>query len=162
MEKAKKKLSTAEAVLALAKPLAKELGLSIWDVVFQKEGSDWYLRIFIDKEEGISIDDCVDMTQAINPVLDKEDPIQQEYTLEVSSPGMNRKLTKPEHFACYLGEMIRVKLIRPLENGERILDGVLLSLHEGGAVELQIDEETTATVEKKEYSSVVLLEDDFA
>ncbi|WP_099206037.1 ribosome maturation factor RimP [Scatolibacter rhodanostii] len=162
MDKAKKKLNTAEVVLALAAPLAEELGLTLWDVTFQKEGSDWYLRIFIDRDTGISIDDCVDMTQAVNPVLDKEDPIQQEYTLEVSSPGLNRKLVRPEHFTRYMGEMVRVKLIRPMQNGEKILDGILLKADENGAVELQVDEETTALTEKKEYSSVVLLEDDFA
>lgn len=79
---------------ALAEPLAKELGLIIWDVTFTKEGRGWYLRIFIDKEGGVGIDDCVDLTRAINPVLDSEDPIPQEYTLEVSSPGINRKLTR--------------------------------------------------------------------
>ena len=81
----KKKGSTTEIVRALAEPLAKELGLIIWDVTFTKEGADWYLRIFIDKEGGVGIDDCVDLTRAINPVLDSEDPIPQEYTLEVSS-----------------------------------------------------------------------------
>lgn len=72
---------------ALAQPLAAELGLTLWDVTFTKEGADWYLRIFIDKPGGVSIDDCVDMTHALSPVLDREDPIPQEYTLEVSSPA---------------------------------------------------------------------------
>lgn len=98
----KKKGSTTEIVRALAEPLAKELGLIIWDVTFTKEGADWYLRIFIDKEGGVGIDDCVDLTHAINPVLDSEDPIPQEYTLEVSSPGINRKLHRPEHFEAFL------------------------------------------------------------
>ena len=88
----KKKGSTTEIVRALAEPLAKELGLIIWDVTFTKEGADWYLRIFIDKEGGVGIDDCVDLTRAINPVLDSEDPIPQEYTLEVSSPGMQYEI----------------------------------------------------------------------
>ena len=120
----KKKGSTTEIVRALAEPLAKELGLIIWDVTFTKEGADWYLRIFIDKEGGVGIDDCVDLTHAINPVLDSEDPIPQEYTLEVSSPGINRKLTRPEHFEAFLEAPVRVKLIRPLENGVRELEGM--------------------------------------
>ena len=110
----KKKGSTTEIVRALAEPLAKELGLIIWDVTFTKEGADWYLRIFIDKEGGVGIDDCVDLTRAINPVLDSEDPIPQEYTLEVSSPGINRKLTRPEHFEAFLEAPVRVKLILSL------------------------------------------------
>lgn len=162
MENPKKKLTTQEVVFGIAKPIAEELGLILWDINFKKEGSDWYLRIFIDKEEGISIDDCVDMTNAINPVLDKEDPIKQEYMLEVSSPGLNRKLSKEEHFERYIGEMVRVKLIRPMENGQKILDGALISYEGNGNLTIQVDEETTAQVEKKEYSAVVLLEDDFA
>lgn len=162
MEKAKKKGNTAQTVLELALPLAQQLGLQVWDVTFQKEGSGWYLRIFIDKEDGISLDDCVNMTQAIDPVLDREDPVEQEYTLEVSSPGVNRRLTRPEHFTRYLGEAVRVRLIRPMENGEKILDGVLLKAQENGTLELQVDDDVSATVEKKEYASVALLEDDFA
>lgn len=89
----KKKGNVAQRVWELAEPLAKDLGLSLWDVQFVKEGADWFLRLFIDKEGGVTIDDCVDMTHAVNPVLDREDPISQEYLLEVSSPGLERKLT---------------------------------------------------------------------
>ena len=74
----KKKGGVAERVREMAEPLARELGLSIWDVQFLKEGADWFLRIFIDKEDGVGIDDCVDMTHTIDPVLDQEDPIPQE------------------------------------------------------------------------------------
>lgn len=159
--KPKKRGNTAEAVMELAKPLAEKLNLTLWDVTYAKEGADWYLRVFIDKEGGIFIDDCVDMTHEINPVLDKEDPIGNEYILEVSSPGVNRKLTRPEHFERYIGELLRVKLIRPTEDGKKVLDGELLSIEPNGDFTLQIDEETTATFEKKECSSVVLYEMDF-
>ena len=137
----KKKGSTTEIVRALAEPLAKELGLIIWDVTFTKEGADWYLRIFIDKEGGVGIDDCVDLTRAINPVLDSEDPIPQEYTLEVSSPGINRKLT------------------RPLENGVRELEGILIDVAENGDFEVITEEDTTVTFTRKECASVNLIED---
>ena len=158
----KKKGGVAERVREMAEPLARELGLSIWDVQFLKEGADWFLRIFIDKEDGVGIDDCVDMTHAIDPVLDREDPIPQEYTLEVSSPGINRKLVKPEHFAAFLGAPVQLKLIRPLEDGSRLLQGVLLRAEENGEFEVQLDEETSCTLQKKECSSVNLLEDDFS
>lgn len=154
-----KKKSTAERVRDMAEPLAEELGLRVWDVQFVKEGADWYLRVFIDKDGGVSIDDCVDMTHAIDPVLDREDPISQEYVLEVSSPGWERKLTRPEHFQAYIGEPVRVKLIRPLENGTRVLEGVLLRAEPGGEFELQLDEETSCTLEKKECSSVNVIEE---
>ena len=144
---------------ALAEPLAKELGLIIWDVTFTKEGADWYLRIFIDKEGGVGIDDCVDLTRAINPVLDSEDPIPQEYTLEVSSPGINRKLTRPEHFEAFLEAPVRVKLIRPLENGVRELEGILIDVAENGDFEVITEEDTTVTFTRKECASVNLIED---
>ena len=156
----KKKGNVAQRVWELAEPLAKELGLSLWDVQFVKEGADWFLRVFIDKEEGVSIDDCVDMTHALSPVLDKEDPISQEYLLEVSSPGLERRLTRPEHFAAYVGRLVRARLIRPLETGERELCGVLLGVDEEGRLELQLDEDTSVTLEKKECSSVHSVDED--
>ena len=103
-EAPKKKGGVAQRVWDMALPLAQELGLSLWDVQFVKEGADWFLRIFIDKEGGVSIDDCVDMTHAIDPVLDREDPIPQEYLLEVSSPGLERKLTRPPALCGLCGQ----------------------------------------------------------
>lgn len=158
-EEKKKRGSTTDVVRALAAPLAAELGLTLWDVTFTKEGADWYLRIFIDKPGGVSIDDCVDMTHAVNPVLDSEDPIPQEYTLEVSSPGINRKLTRPEHFEAFLEAPVHVKLIRPLENGVRELEGILIDVLENGDFEIITDEETTVTFNKKECAAVHLIED---
>ena len=116
--------NTVKAVEALALPTAEELGLRIWDIRFQKEGSQWYLRIFIDKDEGVSIDDCVDFTHKINPLLDEADPIEQAYCLEVSSPGIERELTRPEHFEEYIGRKIMLKTIRPVD-GKREFKGIL-------------------------------------
>ena len=144
----KKKGNVSQRVWEMCGPLAQELGLSLWDVQFVKEGADWFLRVFIDKEGGVSIDDCVDMTHALSPVLDREDPIPQEYLLEVSSPGLERRLTRPEHFAAYVGRPVRARLIRPLENGQRELCGILLRAEEDGQLEIQLDEETSVTVEK--------------
>lgn len=155
----KKKLSTAERVRQLAEPLADELGLSIWDVQFVKEGAEWYLRVLIDKDGGVTIDDCVDMTHALDPVLDEEDPISQEYMLEVSSPGLERKLTRPEHFAASIGMPVRARLIRPLEDGTRTLEGILLRWEDSGQFELELDEETSVTLERKECSSVNIIEE---
>ena len=150
----KRKGNVARRVWELSEPLAKELNLSLWDVQFVKEGADWFLRVFIDKEGGVSIDDCVDMTHALSPVLDKEDPLTQQYMLEVSSPGLHRKPTRPEHFAAFVGRPVRARLIRPLENGQRALCGILLRAEEDGQLEIQLDEETSVTVEKKECSSI--------
>ncbi len=110
---------------ALAEPLAESLGLSLWDVRFVKEGADWYLRIVIDKEGGVSINDCVDMTHLINPVLDKEDPIPQSYCLEVMSPGIERELTRPEHYEAFLGELVKARLFALNADGDREFVGFL-------------------------------------
>ena len=106
----------------------------------------------------MGIDDCVAMSHALDPVLDREDPVPQEYVLEVSSPGLNRKLTRPEHFEAYMDEPVRVRLIRPLEEGTRELEGLLIG-YEDGKLELQLDEETGVTLEKKELAWVCALDD---
>lgn len=154
----KPKSGVAGKVRQLAGPLAENLGLRLWDVQYAKEGAEWVLKLIIDKDGGVGIDDCVDMTHAIDPVLDAEDPVPQEYVLEVSSPGPDRKLTRPEHFEAYLGEPVRARLIRPLEDGTRELEGLLLE-YDGAQLELQLDEETSVTLEKKELAWVSAIDD---
>ena len=149
--------NTVAVVWELVEPYAEELGLRIWDVRFLKEGADWYLRIFIDKDGGVSIDDCVDMTHAINKPLDESDPIEQAYFLEVSSPGVERDLVRDEHFTAYVGEKIKVKMIRPVE-GKREFSGVLES-YDDGSITIRCDDESGITFTKKEASWVKL--DDF-
>ncbi len=142
--------NTVSVVWEMAEPLAQELGLSIWDVRFLKEGADWYLRIFIDKEGGVSIDDCVDMTHAINKPLDESDPIEQAYFLEVSSPGVERDLVRDEHFSAYVGEKIKVKMIRPVE-GKREFSGILEDYNDGN-ITIRMSDESGFTFTKKEAS----------
>ena len=154
-----KKMPIAETVRALAEPLAQELGIEIWDVVYIKEGADWYLRVFIDKENGVGIEDCVNLTHALNPVLDSKDPISGEYIFEVSSPGINRKLSRPEHFKAYIGKDIRVSLIRALEDGTKEIEGVLLETSDNGEFTVEISEELTVTFAKKECSKITSLDD---
>ena len=91
---AEKKASTTDKVWRIAAPIAEKLGLSLWDVRFVKEGADWFLRIFIDKEGGITINDCEAVAREMNELLDREDFISDSYTFEVSSPGLGRPLKK--------------------------------------------------------------------
>ena len=112
------KKNTASVVWDIAQPIADELGLILWDVKFVKEGARWYLRITIDKEDGVSIDDCVNMHHAIDGPLDEADPIEQAYNLQVQSPGIERELCRDFHFDCYLGEKIQVRLIKALKVNE--------------------------------------------
>ena len=99
--------------------IADELGFFLWDVRFEKEGATWYLRVLIDKDGGIDMDDCEAFTRPMNKALDEADPIAQSYVLECGSPGLGRELRRPEHFEVCIGDVIRVRLIRPDENGEK-------------------------------------------
>ena len=149
--------NTVSRVTEIITPYAEELGLDIWDVRFAKEGTDWYLRIFIDKEGGISIDDCVDLTHAVTKPLDEADPISQSYTLEVSSPGVERELTADKHFEKYIGADVMVRLIRPVNN-VRDYAGKLVS-YNGGEITLSLADGEELKVNKKDTSYVKL--DDF-
>ena len=149
--------NTVKIVWDIVEPFAEELGLKIWDVRFLKEGSSWFLRIFIDKDGGVSIDDCVDLTHAINKPLDEADPIEQAYFLEVSSPGVERDLVRDEHFTAYIGEKIKVKMIRPVE-GKREFNGIL-SDYSDGNITISLDDESGFTFTKKEASWIKV--DDF-
>ena len=151
--------SVALHVRELVAPTADELGLKLWDVEYVKEGADYVLRITIDSDEGITIDDCERFHRAIDPVIDEDDPIENSYKLEVSSPGVERVLTRPEHFEAFLEAPVRVKLIRPLENGVRELEGILIDVAENGDFEVITEEDTTVTFTRKECASVNLIED---
>ncbi len=156
----KKSGNTVETVRKFIQPYAEELGLSIWDVRFLKEGAEWYLRIFIDKPDGVGIEDCEAMSRAINRPLDELDPIDQSYCLEVCSPGINRELARPEHFEAFLGAEIGVRLIRPLPDGRRSLSGTLESF-EDSVITLATEEGERLSVAKKDASWVRLVEDDY-
>lgn len=135
----RKKESTIEVAARLAQPLLEELGLVLWDLRFEKEGSLWYLRYFIDKEEGVTIDDCERFSRAIDKRLDAADPIDQSYTLEVSSPGIERELTKDWHYEACMGLELSVRLIRPVD-GVRDFVGTLTGYRDG-AVTLLLPED---------------------
>ena len=149
--------NTVAAVWEIAEPIAEELGLVIWDIRFVKEGTDWFLRIFIDKDGGVGITDCENMSRAIDKPLDEADPIEQSYCLEVSSPGLERELTRESHFEVCKGEKIKVKMIRAID-GVREFSGVLES-SEGMSIVLRLDDGSAMNIEKKETSYIKL--DDF-
>lgn len=114
----------------LAAPIATENGCTVWDVEYVKEAGGWFLRVYIDKEGGVDINDCEAISRALSDKLDELDPIEGSYTLEISSAGIDRALKKPEHFAQFLGAEIEIKLYRPLE-GRKDHVGKLLSYVDG-------------------------------
>jgi len=121
---------------ALAEPFAEQLGLTLWDVRFLKEGAHWYLRFWIDRPGGVSLDDCEAMSRAVDGPLDDADFIDQAYSLEVCSPGIERELTRDEHFAQYIGSKVQVKLTHPPQEIAANLQGYenkrISLLYEGG------------------------------
>ncbi len=148
---------TVAAVREIAEPIASQLGLKIWDIVFAKEGVDWILRIFIDKDGGVGINDCESFSRAIDTPLDEKDPIEQSYCLEVSSPGIERDLTKPEHFVKCTGRKIKLRTVRPVD-GNRDFSGILES-SDGNTITLRSEDGSGLTISKKETSFIKL--DDF-
>jgi len=113
-----------EKVENLIKPEIEKLGYKLYDVEYAKEGKDYYLRIYIDSEKGIDLNDCEKTTNAINDMLDKADYIKNEYFLEVSSPGIERILRKDTHLEENIGTEVEIKLFKPINN-QKVLSGIL-------------------------------------
>jgi ribosome maturation factor RimP len=136
--KFKKFGGTEQKVYDLIKPITDELGYYLWDVCYEKEGALWYLRVFIDQDEGISIDDCERATAPINQILDEKDPIPQSYMLEVGSAGLERELVKEEHFEVCQGDTVKMRFIRSVD-GEKEVVAELVSADKDG-ITLRNDE----------------------
>ena len=147
--------NTVAAVTSIAKPIAEKLGLILWDVKFVKEGASWYLRIFIDKPGGVTLDDCEAMSRAVNDPLDEADPINQAYFLEVSSPGIERELSRPEHFEAMKGRDVSVNLFRPTEDGVKEVIAELVGL-DGDSIVLSDLDGTEFEINRKDVVSVRL------
>jgi ribosome maturation factor RimP len=104
-----------DRIWQLAEPVVKEQGCEIWDVEYVKEAGGWYLRLYIDREGGVSIDDCEAVSRAFDPILDEEDPIPTSYVFEVSSAGAERALKRPGDFEKFMGSFVEVKLYKPVD-----------------------------------------------
>ncbi len=136
------KNALVEKIEELVKPIADELNYELYYVEYIKENGDFYLRIYIDKPEGISLNDCEALSRRVSDMLDVEDPISDSYYLEVSSPGLNRGLYKEEHFKRYIGKDVFVKFTGSL-SGHKNIKGILKAVDEEsitveGEVELNI------------------------
>ncbi len=116
-----------QRVSGLIEPLIKEKGLELVDVEYIKEGAHWYLRLFIDKDGGVDLDDCSEVSHAVSELLDTADAIQQAYMLEVSSPGLERSLKKTEDFQRFQGKLVAIKTNK-LHEGYQDFSGYLMGL----------------------------------
>jgi len=142
-----------DTVAALATPVVEAAGCSLWDVEYVKEAGQWFLRLYIDKEGGISIEDCEAVSRPMSDLLDEADPIEGSYVFEVSSAGADRVLKTPEHFEQFMGTEVEVKLYRPREGRKEFVG--LLKSYADGDVSIDINGEN-AEFTKKEIALVRL------
>ncbi len=143
----------SDIVMALAAPVAESMGLSVWDVEFVKEGGERYLRVYIDKADGVSIDDCEKFSRAFDTILDEEDPIPESYIFEVSSAGLERRLYRPSDFEAYMGSPVTLKTFA-VRDGKKEFEGTLSGYNDGD-VTIDIDG-SNVTFTKKEIAMVRL------
>jgi ribosome maturation factor RimP len=142
-----------DKVWALAEPIARENGCEIWDVEYVKEAGGWFLRVYIDRPDGVSISHCEAVSRALDPILDEHDPIPGSYTFEVSSAGAERQLKRPSDFERFIGHLAEVRLYQA-KNGQKEFVGHLAG-YDNGVVELDISG-TIHRFEKNEVANVRL------
>ena len=146
------KKNIATEIEKLVLPITDANGLELVDVEYVKEGGEFFLRVYIDKEGGVSLNECELVTRALNPILDEKDPIKDNYYLEVSSPGLDRPLKKDKDFVRYQGRDVEIKLYKPI-NGSKLHEGELVGLTEDKNIKVIIDNEEV----KKKKKDVALI-----
>jgi len=143
--------SIEERVESLVEKKINDLGYELYDVEYAKEGKDYFLRIFIDKPEGIDLNDCEKVNDGINDLLDQADYIKEQYFLEVSSPGIERTLRKDKHLEANIDSLVEVKLFKPIEK-KKVIQGILKKFN-SEILELEI-EDGTIQIERKDISVI--------
>ena len=144
--------NTESKVEVLVSGMIEKMGYELVDVEFVKEGQNWYLRFYLDKEGGINIDDCEKASKAIEKLLDEKDPIEQAYILEVSSPGLDRQLKKDKDFVKYAGSLVDVKLYKAIDGSKEFqgtlkgLEGNIITIEDENGNELSFDRKDTAVI----------------
>ena len=160
-----KKQELIAYVESVALPLTQQMNYELVDVDYVKEGPNWYLKIFADKQGGFSINDCVALSRAVEAELEKDDRIETAYILEVSSPGLDRPLKKDKDYARSIGKIVDIKLYQPLESvpegceakGQKTLQAMLTGYNsETETAELELEDGTAIALTKKEMSSIRL------
>ena len=146
-------MKVTELVAEFARPIVEAQGCELWDVEYVREGSEYFLRLYLDKEGGVDINDCEAVSRAVDPILDEKDPIPGSYHFEVCSAGLERVLKRPGDFLRFLGSPITVKLYRP-RNGLKEIPCVLKE-YDAGKLTVEAGKETI-TFEKSEVAQVRL------
>lgn len=152
--------NTVAAVYKIAAPIADDLGLKIWDITFEKEGALRYLRVLIEKEDGpVDMDDCEAMTRPLSDALDRYDPIDEQYMLEVGSPGLGRELRREEHFLEYMECPLRVRYIREKDGVKEFIAVLTAYNKEKGSISVET-EQGPAEILLSETAFVKLYDDE--
>lgn len=148
---------TESIAIELTKPIAEKCGCYVYDVEFVREGGIYFLRVFVDKDGGISIDECEEISRALSKELDTADPIKQNYYLEVSSPGIERKLKNKEHFEKYIGKKVDIGLYKAI-NGSKQITAELVGFDDG-VIKVKLEDDVLEVTQKE--TTVVKLHFDF-
>ena len=143
-----------DRIAELAAPVVEEAGCRLWDVEYVREAGTWYLRVFIDKDGGVSIDDCEAISRALDPILDREDPISDSYVFEVGSAGADRELKRPRDFEEFMGSEVEVRLYQPFSGSKRFVG--TLEAYDDGAVTLLLPDKKIRRFEKNQIAQVRL------
>ena len=146
-------MKITEIVAGFAEPVVQQHGCTLWDVEYVREGSDYFLRLYIDKEGGVDISDCQAISRAVDPILDEKDPISESYHFEVCSAGLERALKRPGDFERFMDSPVMIKLYRP-RNGLKEIPGILRG-YDNGRVTAECGKETIV-FEKSEVALVRL------
>ncbi len=143
-----------DLVAEMARPIVAAQGCELWDVEFVREAGEWFLRVYIDREGGVSIDDCEAVSRALDPLLDEADPIEQSYNFEVSSAGVERQLKRPSDFERFMGSYIAVKLYKAVDGAKEYLG--YLRGYDNGNVTVETKAGDMRTFESAAVASVHL------
>ena len=136
----------ADEIRQILDPILESMGLMLWEMEFQRHGPKWLLRIYIDREsDGVTLNDCEHVSRDLGIALDVEDIITHAYTLEVSSPGLDRTLTKPEHFARFAGNIVKIKTFQPID-GQKVFRGMLLGSSAEGVIRIEGEKEAVIEI----------------
>lgn len=146
--------SLIKEIYEITEPLSNELNLELYHIEYVKENGEYYLRIYIDKDGGIFLSDCEALSRRVSDVLDEKDPIKEAYFLEVSSPGLNRRLFTDAHYAKFTGREVLVRLTKALE-GNKNFKGILKEVNDENIV-VEINSEKTQTIPKDKIKSTNL------
>ena len=143
-----------DTVAQLALPFVESAGCSLWDVEYVKEAGEWFLRIYIDKEGGITVNDCEAVAREMNEILDREDFVEDSYVFEVSSPGLGRPLKKEKDFKRSLGEAVDIKLYRAIER-QKDFSGILTA-YDADTVTIRYEDGSESTFNRKDIALIRL------